>query len=130
MKGSKLAVFFKVILIYISVVFLFVVLILIFLFVTEPNITLSNISISNVTDSSVTVTFLTKELSNPKVIVSEEDNFNIFNQFSLTSYQDDREIENRYTHHITITGLNPSSKYYYKISTGIKNIEINYPLIR
>ncbi|MEI6886882.1 MAG: fibronectin type III domain-containing protein [bacterium] len=129
MKGSKLAVFFKVILIYISVVFLFVVLILIFLFVTEPNITLSNISISNVTDSSVTVTFLTKELSNPKVIVSEEDNFNIFNQFSLTSYQDDREIENRYTHHITITGLNPSSKYYYKISTGIKNIEINYPVL-
>ncbi|MEI6887488.1 MAG: fibronectin type III domain-containing protein, partial [bacterium] len=98
-------------------------------YISEKDISVRDVKITNVTDSSVTVTFLTNELSNPKVIVSETNNFNILNQLSKPTYFDDRTSGDRYTHHITVTGLNPSSKYYYKISTGLKNVETTYPVL-
>ncbi|MEI6462129.1 MAG: fibronectin type III domain-containing protein [bacterium] len=97
-------------------------------YLSEPSLIVSNLQITNITDSSATVTFLTSEPSNPYVVVNEFNNFSIFNQFNKKFFQDDRsESKDRYTHHVTITGLKPNSKYYYKITTGLKNVETDYP---
>ena len=93
----------------------------------EKDINVKDIQITNITDGSVTVTFLTSEPSNPYVVVNEFNNFSILNQLNKKFFQDDRFQQDRYTHHITITGLKSSSKYYYRISTGLKNVDTNYP---
>ncbi|MEI6886884.1 MAG: fibronectin type III domain-containing protein, partial [bacterium] len=96
---------------------------------TEKNLTVSLLKITNITDSSVTVSFLTNELSNPRVLVSETDNFNLLNQFNSTYFVDDRTSKDRNTHHITIENLKPETKYFFKISTGFKNVDTTYPTL-
>ncbi|MEI6462982.1 MAG: fibronectin type III domain-containing protein [bacterium] len=98
-------------------------------YISEKDITVKNLIVTNVTDSSATVTFLTTELSNPDVVISLDDNFNVFNQLGKKSFIDDRDTSNRYTHHITLTGLNSNSKYYFRVSTGLKNVNITYPAL-
>ncbi len=98
-------------------------------YISEKDITVKNLIVTNVTDSSATVTFLTTELSNPDVVISLDDNFNVFNQLGKKSFIDDRDTSNRYTHHITLTGLNSNSKYYFRVSTGLKNVNNTYPAL-
>ena len=126
---SKLLSIAKVFLIVILALFTVTLVYLGVKLLSEKKITVSNVMVTNVTDSSATITFLTKELSNPSVIVSLEDNFNIINQLNKIIYTDDRDSSDRYSHHITITGLNNNSKYYFRISTGLKNVNITYPAL-
>ncbi|MEI6462130.1 MAG: fibronectin type III domain-containing protein [bacterium] len=130
MTGKKLATFGKVFLIAISVGVGIMLIYLLYSYITDPVINAKNIRITNLTDSSATVSWESNEASRGAVIVSSDNKFDILTNFSKPRFFDDRDVNtttSRFTHHVTVTNLNPESKYYYRIAGMFKTFETTYP---
>lgn len=99
-------------------------------YVTETPPTIKDLRITNISDTSVTVTYFTEVPTFGSVIVSDKNDFDFFNQLSRTRYYDDRKDgELRYSHHITVSGLKPSSAYFFEVMGNLKNVKYTYPVL-
>lgn len=95
---------------------------------TPPNIT--DLKITNVSDGSVTVAYFTDVPSYGSIVVSENNDFNMFNQLSMSKFYDDRnDGVLRTSHHVTITGLSAETPYYFKVMGNLKEVTYAYPRI-
>lgn len=100
-------------------------------YVTETPATIKDLRITNISDTSVTVTYFTEVPTYGSVIVSDKNDFDFFNQLSRTRYYDDRKDgELRYSHHITVSGLKPSSAYFFEVMGNLKNVKYTYPVLQ
>jgi len=112
----------------------------------DNGIKIDSSMITNVTDSSFTVVWQTSEECVGSVLLSERgDNFGIVDIYNkkVKTFYDDRdiveignneyerksgeEIKRRYTHHVTIKGLDSGNTYYFRIMNGvsIKELELS-----
>ncbi len=100
-------------------------------YVTETPPTIKDLRITNISDTSVTVTYFTEVPTFGSVIVSDKNDFDFLNQLSRTRYYDDRKDgELRYSHHITVSGLKPSSAYFFEVMGNLKNVKYTYPVLQ
>ncbi len=99
-------------------------------YVTETPATIKDLRITNISDTSVTVTYFTEVPTYGSVIVSDKNDFDFLNQLSRTRYYDDRnDGELRYSHHITVSGLKPSSAYFFEVMGNLKQVKYTYPVL-
>ena len=95
---------------------------------TPPNIT--DLKITNVSDGSVTVAYFTDVPTYGSIVVSENNDFNLFNQLSKSKFYDDRnDGVLRTSHHITIKDLSAETPYYFKVMGNLKEVTYEYPTI-
>jgi len=119
----------SLVLVALSLVIIFLAFLGISYLLEKPPV-VKNLKVTNVSDGMATITYLTEEPTTGYVIVSNTDSFNLLSQLSSYKYYDDREDSvARYTHHITVRGLQADSLYYFRISSGLKNVDITYPSI-
>ena len=119
----------SLVLVALSLVILFLAFLGISYLLEKPPV-VKNLKVTNVSDGMATITYLTEEPTLGYVTVSNTDSFNLLSQLSSYKYYDDREDSvARYTHHITVRGLQSDSLYYFRISSGLKNVDIAYPSI-
>jgi len=139
-SGSR----FGRILVYGAVVLVIVTVLFIgFSYITEKSATIHDVRITNVTATGATVTWITDTPVRGSVIYSRENSWNfLFSYMGKMRAYDDRDIEEveyavyalerwekYYVHHVTLHNLKPDSKYYYRVSTGFKSVEYDYPAI-
>ena len=110
------------------------VLILLFSYVTEKDIKIVSMKVTNVSENSATVTWLSKTKDKGIVVVSDTNNFDVLSSFSKPHFYDERDqvsgtMADRYTHQVKITGLNPETKYYFRVTEGLKLTEYAYPAL-
>lgn len=110
------------------------VLILLFSYVTEKDVKIVSMKVTNVSENSATVTWLSKTKDKGVVVVSENNDFGVLTSFSKAHYYDERDqvsgtLLDRYTHQVKITGLNPETKYYFRVTEGLKLTEYAYPAL-
>jgi len=112
-------------------------------YISEKSSEVSNIRITNVTGTSVTVSWMTKDPVKGSILYSKDNKwFPVLGYIGKERAYDDRDIEEveygeyelnewgeYYMHHVTLRGLDSSSKYFYRISTGIKNVISDYPAL-
>lgn len=78
------------------------------------------IKISNITDNSFTVSYLTPDKQTTGFI-----EYGTTDKFGEIA-QDDRDkqiLASRYTHHVTLKKLKPSTKYFFRVGSGDKKFE-------
>jgi hypothetical protein len=110
------------------------VLILLFSYVTEKDVKIVSMKVTNVSENSATVTWLSKTKDKGVVVVSENNDFGVLTSFSKAHYYDERDqvsgtMTDRYTHQVKVTGLNPETKYYFRVTEGLKLTEYAYPAL-
>ena len=95
----------SLVLVALSLVILFLAFLGISYLLEKPPV-VKNLKVTNVSDGMATITYLTDEPTLGYVTVSNTDSFNLLSQLSSYKYYDDREDSvARYTHHITVRGL-------------------------
>jgi len=129
-----------------SILFIFFILFAVFIgirYVSEGQVSIKNVRITNVAGTSATVTWVSEKPIWGSVIYGESNKWiPVINSIGREKAYDDRDIEEveygkyelkekgkYYIHHVTIRGLNPESKYYYRISTGLKSVDYEYPAL-
>ncbi len=107
------------------------------MYATEKTASVKEVRVTNVTGTSATVTWVTEEAVRGSVIYSEKDKWvPVMENIGKKRAYDDRDTEEveygeyelkkwgeYYVHHVTLRGLEPNSKYYYRISTGMKTVD-------
>ncbi len=113
------------------------------IYLTEKTVDIEEVRVTNITGTSATVTWVTEEAVRGSVIYSEKDKWvPVIENIGKKRAYDDRDTEEveygeyelkkweeYYVHHVTLRNLEPNSKYYYRISTGMKSIEYDYPAL-
>jgi hypothetical protein len=84
----------------------------------SSNATPKNVRFSNITDSSITITWTTDIESNGFIKWGTAPNL-----LNKTVIED--EIKKEYVHNINITGIDPNSNIYFKITSGDKEYDNN-----
>lgn len=113
-------------------VVLLVVFVLYFLlsYIFEQPLVIKDLKVTNVTDTSVAISWLTDKPTTGYVVVADKNNFDLFTNLKSIKFSDDRELtKNRYTHHVTVSGLTPESNYYFNVVGNLKSATYAYPVI-
>lgn len=96
------------------------------------------IKVSTISSNSFTVTFFTEDASESKVLVSLDSDFAEYETFyderdtqRASNSSEDITQEKRTSHYIVARGLEPESKYYYKVKTNghTKYDEVNFNVL-
>lgn len=112
-------------------------------YLLEKSVDIQDVRITNITGSSATVSWVTNEPVRGSIIYSGEDKWTPILTYKgkLRAYEDRdiKEVEyaeyelerwgEYYVHHVTLKNLRPNSKYYYRVSTGFKSVEFDYPAL-
>ncbi|MEI6462127.1 MAG: fibronectin type III domain-containing protein [bacterium] len=99
-------------------------------YLLEQPINVKDLKISNISDGSATISYLTDVKTKGSVLVSTENSFSIFDAIKAPRFVDDRDnLTDSYTHHITVNGLTPDSKFYFRIAGNLRFAETAYPMI-
>lgn len=113
-------------------VVLLVVFVLYFLlsYIFEQPLVIKDLKVTNVTDTSVAISWLTDKPTTGYVVVADKNNFDLVTNLKSIKFSDDRELtKNRYTHHVTVSGLTPESNYYFNVVGNLKSATYAYPVI-
>jgi hypothetical protein len=112
-------------------------------YLTEKTSSIHDVRVTNITGTSATVTWVSDSPVKGSVIYSQSDSwFPVFEHVGKTRAYDDRDTEEveygvyrleewgeYYVHHVTLRDLEPSSRYYYRISAGMKSVDYDYPTL-
>ncbi|MDD3647124.1 MAG: fibronectin type III domain-containing protein [Candidatus Dojkabacteria bacterium] len=128
----------KVFLVGLGLIFLLGLISIVIVNLVEKRPTVSKLRVTNVTGTSATVSWISEEPMKASVIYGEEDKWMpVLGFIGKGRAYDDRDVEEveqgeyevkekgeYYTHHVTLRNLNENRRYFYRISTGVKTIEV------
>ncbi|MBN2015684.1 N-acetylmuramoyl-L-alanine amidase [Candidatus Dojkabacteria bacterium] len=123
------------------VIFLLTIIVIGVNFLSERTSEIRDVRVTNITGTSATVTWISDSPTCGSVIYAKEDKwFPIFRYIGKDRAYDERDIEEveygvykinqwreYYVHYVILRELNPNSKYYYKVSTGMRSVDYEYP---